>query len=201
MKDFRYANRGAPLEEFIRFANTRYERDRIAIIEKLPTEFIPIRNGSGKICSAKVDHKSKVDFIGRYKKYPIAIEAKNTNAEYIRFDRIEPHQANYMDKFTEQTGTIGLVLISFGLERFYAVPWAFWGFAYEIRVRRNDKTQNVNLHAFGQEWHIPQKFSVREEELLPEWEVPSNDRQYGLHYLINADKYIVKKYNLTEKNE
>lgn len=195
------ANRGKTFESFIEYANQTYRKNGIAMIEKQYVEMLPIRNSQGKVVTCKIGEKSTVDFIGRYKSYPIAIEAKNTNAEYIRFDRIEPHQANYMDKFTEQTGTIGLVLISFGLERFYAVPWAFWGFAYDLRVRRNDKTQNVNLHAFGQEWHIPQKFSVREEELLPEWEVPSNDRQYGLHYLINADKYIVKKYNLTEKNE
>ena len=201
MKDFRYANRGAPLEEFIRYANARYEKDRIAVIEKLPTEFIPIRNSSGKICSAKVDHKSKVDFIGRYKSYPIAIEAKNSKTDAIRFDRVEPHQADYMDKFTAQPGTIGLVLISFDLKRFYAVPWAFWGVAYDFRVRRNDRTQSINLHAFGQEWHIPPKFSVREEELLPEWQVPSNDRKYGLHYLINAEKYVSKNYNLQEKTE
>lgn len=201
MKDFRYANRGTPLEEFIRYANARYAKDRIAVIEKLPTEFIPIRNSRGKICSAKVEHKSKVDFIGRYKSYPIAMEAKNTNTASIRFDRIEPHQAAYMDTFTAQAGTIGLVLISFNLERFYAVPWDFWGVAYDFRVRRDDKNQNINLHAFGQEWHIPQKFSVREEELLPEWRVPANDRKYGLHYLINVEKYISKNYNLKDKTE
>jgi recombination protein U len=201
MKDFRYANRGAAFEDIIRFANTRYVKSGIAVIEKLPTEFIPLRNSSGKICSAKVEHKSKVDFIGRYKSFPIAVEAKNSKTDSIRFDRVEPHQADYMDVFTAQPGTIGFVLISFDLDRFYAVPWAFWGAAYDIRVRRNDRSRSVDIQAFGQQWRVPPKFSVREEELLPEWRVPSNDRKYGLHYLINAEKYISKNYNLQEKTE
>ena len=192
MKNRSYANRGQPFEEYIRFANSYYARDRLAIIEKLPTEFIPLRNAKGQVCSVKVEHKSKVDFIGRFKHYPIAIEAKNTNEDSIRFDRVEPHQADYMDAFTAKQGTIGLVLVSFNLERFFAVPWAFWGYAYDLRVRRNDKTTIVNLHAFGQEWAIPKKYSVRMDELNPEWEIPSGGNAYGLDYLRNAEKYITK---------
>lgn len=192
MKNRSYANRGQPFEEYIRFANSYYARDRLAIIEKLPTEFIPLRNARGQVCSVKVEHKSKVDFIGRFKQYPIAIEAKNTNEDSIRFDRVEPHQADYMDAFTAQQGTIGLVLVSFNLERFFAVPWAFWGYAYDLRVRRNDRVTTVNLHAFGQEWAVPKKYSVRMDELNPEWEIPSGGTAYGLDYLRNAEKYITK---------
>ena len=192
MKNRSYANRGQPFEEYIRFANSYYARDRLAIIEKLPTEFIPLRDARGQVCNVKVERKSKVDFIGRFKHYPIAIEAKNTNEDSIRFDRVEPHQADYMDAFTAQQGTIGLVLVSFNLERFFAVPWAFWGYAYDLRVRRNDRSTIVNLHAFGQEWAVPQKYSVRMDELNPEWEIPSGGTAYGLDYLRNAEKYITK---------
>lgn len=195
MKDRRYANRGAAFEEFLRFANDRYAHKKVAIVEKLPTEFIPLRNGSGTICGAKVEHKSKVDFIGRYKNIPIAIEAKNSNEDSIRFDRIEPHQAEYMDQFTEEPGTIGLVLVSFNLKRFFVIPWAFWSVAYEYRVRRNDRTTPVTVSAFGQTWTIPQKFSVRVDELNPEWEIPNHDYTYGLHYLQPAEKYITRKEN------
>ena len=190
MKNLSYANRGRSFEEFIRYANDSYVWDKLAIIDKLPTEFIPIRNSSGKVCNVKVEHKSRVDFIGRFKNHPIAIEAKNTNEGMIRFDAVQPHQAAYMDAFTEAPGTIGLILLSFNLERFYAVPWAFWGYAYDLRVRRNDKTTIALVQAFDQEWYIPQKFSVREDELNPEWQIPSNDRKYGLHYLIKAEQYL-----------
>lgn len=190
MKNRSYANRGAPFEEFIRFANDRYAHKKIAIIEKLPTEWIPLRNSKGKICSAKVEHQSKVDFIGRYGNIPIAIEAKNSNEDNIRFDAIQPHQADYMDAFTEQPGTIGLVLVSFNLKRFFVIPWAFWSVAYEYRVRRNDRTTPVTVSAFGITWTIPKKFSVRVDELDPMWEIPNHDYTYGLHYLQPAEKYI-----------
>ena len=190
MKDRRMANRGQPFEEFIRFANDRYAQRKIAVIEKLPTEFIPIRDRNGKICSVKVEHKSKVDFIGRYKQYPIAIEAKNSNDPTIRWDRVEEHQADYMDQFTEQPGTIGLVLVSFDLKRYFAIPWAFWKAAYDTRVRRGDRTAAVTVEAFGQTWEVPKKNSVRIEELNPAWEIPNHDFDFGLHYLVKAEEYI-----------
>ena len=184
------ANRGQPFEEFIRFANDRYAQRKLAVIDKLPTEFIPIRNQSGKICNVKVEHKSKVDFIGRYKQYPIAIEAKNSNEPSIRWDRVEEHQADYMDQFTEQPGTIGLVLVSFNLKRYFAIPWVFWKAAYDARVRRGDRTARVTVEAFGQTWEVPKKNSVRVEELNPAWEIPNHDFDFGLHYLAKAEEYI-----------
>lgn len=192
MKDKRYANRGRSFEEFLRFANSRYAQKGIALIEKLPTEFIPLRDRTGRVASVKVEHKSTVDFIGRYKSHPIAIEAKNTNTDSIRFDRVEPHQAAYMDAFCQQPGTIGLVLVSFGLKQFYAIPWAFWHAAYANRVTRGDRTTAVTVCFNGQTWTIPQKFSVREEELNPAWAIPNHDSTYGLHYLQNAESYIVQ---------
>lgn len=193
MKNRSYANRGQPFEEFLRFANDRYAHKKLARIEKLPTEFIPLRNAAGKVCGVKVERKSKVDFIGRYKHYPIAIEAKTTNEDSIRFDRIEPHQAEYMDGFTEEPGTIGLVVVSFSLKRFFVIPWAFWSIAYEYRARRNDRTTPVTVSAFGQTWTIPKKFSVRLDELNPSWETPGYDPTYGIHYLKDAEKYITTK--------
>lgn len=190
MKNRSYANRGSALESFVRFANAMYARKGEAVIEKLPTEFIPLRNSYGQISGAKVENKSKVDFIGRYKAHPIAIEAKSTNVDNIRFDRLELHQAEYMNAFTAEAGTIGLVLVSFNLDKIYAIPWAFWSAAYDLRVMRGDKKTPATIKAHGQEWTIPRKFSARAEELNPEWLVDSNNQTYGLHYLINAEKYV-----------
>lgn len=191
MKDYRFANRGRPLEEFIRYAASIYERRGEAIIEKIPTEFIPIRNNRGQVCNVKVEHKSTVDFIGRYKQYPLAMEAKNTNSDSIRFDEVQPHQADFMDKFTAQRGTIGLVLVSFNLKRFFAIPWAFWGEAYDLRVRRNDRKTSVRVSAFGDQWTIPQKYSARIEDLNPRWEISGRDTVYGLNFLEKAEKFVI----------
>ena len=191
MKDRRYANRGRAFEDLIRYANTRYDRQKVAMIEKMPTEFIPIRNIRGQVCGVKVDHKSTVDFIGRYRSYPIAIEAKNTFSDSIRFDEVQPHQADYMDRFTGQPGTIGLVLVSFSLETFFAIPWTFWGAAYDMRVRRGNRSSFASVKAFGEEWTIPKKFSARIEDMSPTWRVPGRLDANGFDYLKNADKYVI----------
>lgn len=191
MKDRRYANRGQPFEEFLRYVNERYAQKKLALIDKLPTEFIPLRDRMGRICNVKVEHKSKVDFIGRYRSHPIAIEAKNSNDDSIRWDRVEPHQADYMDAFTEESGTIGLVLLSFNLNRFFVIPWVFWQEAYNARVRPgSSRTTPVTVSAFGVTWDIPKKFSVRIDEIPPQFEIPNHDTTFGLHYLAGADKYI-----------
>ena len=192
MKNRSYANRGAPFEEFIKFANERYKKHRIAVIEKLPTEWIPLRDGTGKISGAKVEHKSKVDFIGRYKHYPIAIEAKNSNEDSIRFDEVQMHQADYMDEFTVEPGTIGLVFVSFSLKRYFVIPWVFWKAAYDARVRPGaSRTKPVTVSAFGTTWTIPQKNSVRVDEIPPEFEIPNHDTTFGIPYLQRVEKYII----------
>lgn len=198
-KDRSRANRGQQLEDLIRLANDRYKHHKLAVINKQATEFIPLRDRTGKIFSAKVEHKATVDFLGRYKHYPIAIEAKNTNTDSIRYDAVQPHQAEYMDQFTEEPGTIGLVVVSFGLKRFFAVPWTFWKAAYEWRVRKNDRDTQLIVVAHGQTWAIPKKFSVKATELNPDWEIPSFDTTYGLHYLQNADQYIIPEPRGTVK--
>ena len=186
-----YANRGQTLEHFLRFANDRYQNKCIACISKVPTEFIPLRDRTGRICSAKVENKSIVDFLGRYKQYPIAIEAKHCATETIRFDRIEPHQAAYMDAFTAQPGTIGLVVVSFDLKRFFAIPWAFWQAAYNARVRPGaNRTAPVTISAYGQTWNIPKKFSARVDEIPATFEIPNHDYTFGIDYLKNAEQYI-----------
>lgn len=192
MKDRSYANRGQTLEAFIKFANDRYRLKRIAHIEKQNTEFIPIRDRNGKLVSCKVESKATFDFLGRYKSHPIAIEAKNSNTDSIRWDRVEENQADDMDAFTAEPGTIGLVVVSFNLKRFFVIPWAFWQAAYNARVRPGaSRTKPVTVTAHGQTWTIPPKNSVRADELLPEWEIPNHDYDFGIHYLCQVEKYII----------
>lgn len=189
-KDRSYGNRGLPLETTIRFANERYKQKYLAVITKQATEFKPIRDRSGKIASCKVEEKATVDFIGRYKNIPIAIEAKHTSTDTIRFDAVQEHQAEFMNDFTGP-GTIGLVVVSFGLKRYFVIPWEFWRVAYEARVGPGrSRMAPVSVSAFGTTWNIPNKFSVRIDEIPPEFEIPNHDYTFGLHYLANAEKYI-----------
>lgn len=190
-KDRSYGNRGMALEDYIRFANDRYKHAGVAVISKQATEFKPLRDHTGRICNAKVEEKATVDFLGRYKRHPIAIEAKHTSGDAIRFDEVQEHQADFMDDFTVEPGTIGLVVVSFGMKRFFAIPWSFWKAAYNARVRPgSSRTAPAAVEGYGVSWTIPPKFSVRMEEIPAQFEVPDYDPNYGLGYLINVERYI-----------
>lgn len=190
IKDPRYGNRGMPFETFMEFACDTYKRKKIAVIDKQHTCFKPIRDYRGRVVNVKVEKKATVDFLGRFKNIPIAIEAKHTDSDVIEWNAVQEHQADYMDAFTEEPGTIGMVIVSFGLRRFFAIPWAVWKVAYDARVRSGaPKTTPVSVSAFGTTWDIPKKKSVRMEEIPPEYEISGNDRNYGLHFLQNAMQY------------
>lgn len=47
-RDASKANRGKPFEDFINFANEKYQAKGIAVMHKVPTEFIPLRGAHGK---------------------------------------------------------------------------------------------------------------------------------------------------------
>jgi len=190
MKDYRKANLGRPFEELLTFANDRYADRGEAIVVKVPTAFIPLRDRTGKVYSVKVEQKSITDYMGRYRQSPIAIEAKHTSTDSIRWDAVQPHQAAFLDKFTAQPGTIGLVVVSFNMRRFFALPWTHWKAAYDERVHKAAKSTPVTCSAFGVKWDIPKKFSVRADEIPPEFEVQDYVFPYGLHYLRDAEKYI-----------
>lgn len=180
MKNPNYANRGQTLEFFIKYANRAYRDLGIAVISKQPTEFIPLRDATGRIVSCKVASKATVDFIGRVGSRPIAIEAKETRTDNIRFDRVEDHQAEFMDDYTRDEAGDGVVLVSFNLDHFYAIPWAFWKAAREAWIKK--PKSKLTIEYKGQTWTTPGKASVKRAELLPEWEVKTGGR-VGLDYL------------------
>lgn len=193
MKNLSQANRGKSFESFIEYTNQTYRSRGIAIIEKQHVEMLPIRNSAGKVVACKVGEKSTVDYIGRYGRFPIAVEAKNTQTKAIRFDAVQDHQARFLQEFTADGAGVGIVLISFGLNKFYAVPSAFWleaRDAWKTAQKKGKKTaEKITITKNGQTWTTPGKASVRPEELLPEWECFTN-YQYGLHYLAQVEKYI-----------
>lgn len=184
-----HANRGRPFEDFLKFVNERYQADGTACVHKVPTEFIPLRNSKGQVCSAKVETKSCVDYLGRYKNIPVAIEAKHTDDKRISFSRVEPHQADYLDDWSKDPDAIALVVVSFSLKKFYSVPWPFWktaAIAWEMKKAGKDPGKQT-VREYGWEWTTPGMASVSEEQMLPDWEIKTGGRS-GLPYLEIIDK-------------
>ena len=51
-----FANRGRDFEDFVIQVNDLYTRSGKAVVYKVPTEFLPIRDSTGQIKSCKVEH-------------------------------------------------------------------------------------------------------------------------------------------------
>ncbi len=170
-------------EKIITMQNERYRMQGDAVIEKQHTKFIPIRNSSGAIVSCKVEEKATVDFMGRYKQYPVAFEAKHTSADNIRFDRVELHQQAYLDDW-DHDRAIAFVAVNFNFEKAFIIPWHFYKAAIEARQK---KQKNIICRAMSTQWNITGKASFKAEELPCEWQVPIGGYG-GFDYIAMAKK-------------
>lgn len=190
MKDSSRANRGKSFEDFLLFVHTSYQRRGTAVVHKVPTEFIPLRDSTGRIANAKVERKSCVDYLGRYGQTPVAVEAKHTNDARIRWDRVEPHQAEFMDDWVKDPEAAGIVLVSFSLRRFFAVPWAVWKAARDEAAATPPRSRPISIPVKygGVFWDTPRAASVSADELPEEWEIKTGGAT-GLPYLDIIDKW------------
>lgn len=188
--DHSRANRGKPFEDFLLFVHDAYQRKGIAVVHKVPTEFIPIRNGAGHVCDVKVERKSCVDYLGRYGPTPVAVEAKHTEDDRIRWDRVEDHQAGYMDDYCKDPQAVGIVIVSFSLRRFFAVPWEAWKTGREEwkKAPPRHKPEAATVEYGGIMWKTPAAASVAADDFPSEWEIKPGGAT-GLPYLEIIDKW------------
>lgn len=186
MKSVSHANRGASFENYIGYANKMYRREGIAIIEKQYVEMLPIRDGMGRVVNVKICEKSTVDYIGRLGSTPIAIEAKHTSVDTIRFDAVQDHQSDFLTDYSAKEEGLAFVLVSFKLNAFYCIPWPFWKAARDAwkkaQWQGKKKAEQITIEYNGQTWTTPGKASVHAAELLPDWRVETGGRT-GLDYL------------------
>ena len=190
MKDHSKANRGKPFEDLLFAVHGFYQRNGVACVHKVPTEFIPLRNGNGQVVSVKVERKSCVDYLGRYRAVPVAVEAKHTEDVRIRWDRVEDHQAAYMDDFCRDPGAVGIVIVSFSMRRFFAVPWEAWraGLMEWRQTKPRHKQAATEIEAGGVKWITPAAASVSADEFPREWEIGLGGRT-ALPYLDIIEKW------------
>lgn len=176
-----YANRGRSLEELISHANDYYRLKGLGMMVKVPTEFLPLRNSRGAVHGVKVTHKATVDFIGRWFGRPIAVEAKATSTGAIRLDAVKLNQAQDLTDWSFGGYGYGLVVVSFGYERFFAVPWQAWSEAHYVRVIKGERRSNLIIEHGGVKWTVPKKVSLTADEIPSEWEVFM--APWGLDYM------------------
>ena len=148
-----HGNRGKAFEESIIMVNQIYKARGKAIITKVPTEWIPIRQG-GKIVSAKVENKSIVDFLGSYNGQSIAFNAKESlSSDRIRWAELKAHQQDFWDRHYK-TGGISFVFVNFKGGRYFAVPWKVW--EYGLDVWLSGGVASIHINELSPEWKVPE---------------------------------------------
>lgn len=178
-------NRGMTFEGFIKYANSRYRLDGRAIVEKQNTLCIPLRNGTGKIVSAKYEEKATVDFMGRYGSQPIAFEAKHCSDDVISLSRVENHQCEFLRDWCKSSDAIGFIIISFRFRDFYLIPWEYWEAA--LNARQTKKSETVAFPPMNTPWKTTGKASIRKDELPDEWKIKLAGSA-ALDYLERVDR-------------
>lgn len=97
-----YANRGMALEELLQFVNQIYDKQKIAVVQKISTPWKVIRKGK-QIITAFPEGKSTLDFRGTVKGgLSISFDAKESqNERGLPLAYIKQHQIDYMEKALE----------------------------------------------------------------------------------------------------
>lgn len=109
-------------------ASCRYYKEKgIAVIEKTPEPMKVLsgmdKRGQFKACftkQAQPDYKGVV-IGGR----TVIFEAKHTDGDRITYSRLTETQVEVLQGY-DAMGATCFVLVSFGLNDFYRIPWAVW---------------------------------------------------------------------------
>ena len=117
---------GQMFENIISHSCDCYEREMLAKIEKQEEALAPIKPmGAGRFLAAYKE-RSGVDYKGTLKGgRAIVFEAKHTDTEVMERKRVKEWQLEYL-KTHHELGAVAFVLVSFGLERFYRIPFPCW---------------------------------------------------------------------------
>ncbi len=167
--------RGSALEDMVNRTNNMYERDGLAIVQKIPTPITPTKFDSQRrlITEAYFEQKSTVDYIGVCQGIPICFDAKQVSKKNIPLQNIHEHQIDFMKKFVEQRG-IAFLLVNFTEtnESFY-LPFEVLE-KYWLESKEGGR-KSIPYDAFEEKYLI------------------KNKQGYFLHYLEPLDKYLVEK--------
>ena len=128
---------GQHFEDMIAASLNWYKSMNVAHIEKTPEPMKPLgkanRFGQFLACFTK---QGQPDFKGTITGgRSVVFEAKHTDGDRITFDRLTEEQVRALDAH-HKLGAATFVLVSFGLQDFYRVPWETWRDMKELYGRK-----------------------------------------------------------------
>lgn len=131
---------GEQFEAMIEASLKWYELRGEACVEKTPEPMKPLRapNRQGQflacyVKAAQPDFQGTIDG-GR----SVVFEAKHTDGEKIEYSRLTDEQIEKLSMH-HKLGAATFVLVSFGLQDFYRIPWEVWANMKAIYGRKHMK--------------------------------------------------------------
>lgn len=104
-----------------------YEDKGVACIEKTPEPMKPLRapNRQGQFLACYIK-AGQPDFKGTLTGgRSVVFEAKHTDSDWIEYSRLTDEQVEKLSTH-HKLGAAAFVLVSFGLQDFYRIPWEIW---------------------------------------------------------------------------
>lgn len=104
-----------------------YEDKGVACIEKTPEPMKPLRapNRQGQFLACYIK-AGQPDFKGTLTGgRSVVFEAKHTDSDRIEYSRLTDEQVEKLSTH-HKLGAAAFVLVSFGLQDFYRIPWEIW---------------------------------------------------------------------------
>jgi recombination protein U len=192
-KDTRYANRGMSLEKLINGTNDIYDAENRAVMVKQNVEIKRIYSQGRELKGAFPTGKSIVDYLGQINIgdicIPCAIEAKHSDGKAIALDRVQPHQKEFLSKWTRHKA-IGIVLVWLqgaqsknGFGRAYLIPYEYWMLADIAGM--SGRPMGIEVIA-GMHWTAPGKKSLTGDDMHPSWEVEIG--AHGVRWLETVER-------------
>lgn len=150
--------RGSAFEERVNLTNERYQKEGLAVIQKIPTPIKPVEISQEKrvITLAYFEQKSTVDYIGVMNGIPICFDAKESGKKSLPFSNIHPHQVAFMSDFDRQGGLAFLLVHFTSFQKTYVLPVETLKFWYEEKSGRS----SIPYKAFSRELLVEDDGSV-----------------------------------------
>ncbi|WP_455619616.1 Holliday junction resolvase RecU [Eisenbergiella sp.] len=131
---------GEHFENLIAASLNWYKDKGVAFVEKTPEPMRPLRppNRQGQFLACYVK-AGQPDFKGTLTGgRAVVFEAKHTDSDRIEYNRLTPEQLSSLSEHYH-LGAAAFVVVSFGLQDFYRIPWETWRDMKTIYGRKHIK--------------------------------------------------------------
>ena len=146
---------GELFERLVEASCRHYRETGQAVIEKTPEPMKPLSGmdsrGRFQACFTK---PAQPDYKGVLRGgRAVVFEAKHTDGDTIAYNRLTETQMNCMEAYHEM-GALCFVLVSFGFQDFFRIPWQDWNDMPYIYGRKHLKQTELEQFRVGEKGNV-----------------------------------------------